>query len=83
MRKIIDAHAHVAQYITGFTSKGELRAAGQGKARYSTGEEFQMFPAEMGDIRVIGWDFTTNIRTKPSENIPTGLRARLLTTRFV
>ena len=52
MRKIIDAHAHVAQYITGFTSKGELRAAGQGKARYSTGEEFQMFPAEMGDIGV-------------------------------
>ncbi len=50
--KIIDAHAHVAQYIAGFTSKGELRAVGQGKAQYSTVEIFQMFPPEMGDIGV-------------------------------
>lgn len=50
--KIIDAHAHDAQYIAGFTSKGELRAVGQGKAQYSTGEIFQMFPPEMGDIGV-------------------------------
>lgn len=50
--KIIDAHAHVAQYISGFTSKGELRAVGGGKAQYSTGEVFQMFPPEMGDIEV-------------------------------
>lgn len=50
--KIIDAHAHVAQYIAGFTSRGELRAAGAGKARYSTGEEFQMFPPELGDTGV-------------------------------
>lgn len=50
--KIIDAHAHVAQYVTGFTSKGELRAVGGGKAQYSTGEIFQMFPPEMGGIGV-------------------------------
>lgn len=50
--KIIDAHAHVAQYICGFTSKGELRAVGGGKAQYSTGEVFQMFPPEMGDTGV-------------------------------
>lgn len=50
--KIIDAHAHIAQYIAGFTSRGELRAAGGGKARYSSGEIFQMFPPEMGDIGV-------------------------------
>jgi len=50
--KIIDAHAHVAQYIAGFTSRGELRAVGGGKAQYSTGEIFQMFPPEMGDIGV-------------------------------
>lgn len=50
--KIIDAHAHIAQYIAGFTSRGELRAAGGGKARYSTGETFQMFPPELGDIGV-------------------------------
>ena len=50
--KIIDAHAHIAQYIAGFTSRGELRAVGGGKAQYSTGEIFQMFPPEMGDIGV-------------------------------
>lgn len=50
--KIIDAHAHVAQYVSGFTSRGELRAVGGGKAQYSTGEVFQMFPPEMGDIGV-------------------------------
>lgn len=47
--KIIDAHAHVAQYVSGFTSRGELRAIGHGKAQYATGEIFQMFPAELGD----------------------------------
>lgn len=50
--KIIDAHAHVAQYIAGFTSRGELRAVGGGKAQYSTGEAFQMFPSELGDVGV-------------------------------
>lgn len=50
--KIIDAHAHVAQYIAGFTSRGELRAVGGGKAQYCTGEVFQMIPKEMGDIGV-------------------------------
>ena len=50
--KIIDAHAHVAQYVAGFTSRGELRAVGGGKAQYSTGEIFQLFPPEMGDTGV-------------------------------
>lgn len=50
--KIIDAHAHVAQYVCGFTSRGELRAVGAGKARYATGEIFQMFSPEMGDMGV-------------------------------
>ena len=50
--KIIDAHAHIAQYIAGFTSRGELRAVGGGKAQYSTGEIFQMFPPEIGDTGV-------------------------------
>lgn len=50
--KIIDAHAHVAQYIAGFTSRGELRGMGSGKAQYSTGEIFQMFPPELGDLGV-------------------------------
>lgn len=50
--KIIDAHAHVAQYVAGFTSRGELRGIGGGRAQYATGEIFQMFPAEMGGYGV-------------------------------
>ena len=49
---IIDAHAHVAQYIAGFTSRGELRAAGGGRAAYADGTTFQMIPPEMGDCGV-------------------------------
>lgn len=47
--KIIDAHAHVAQYIAGFTSRGELRGVGGGRARYADGSEFQMIPERFGD----------------------------------
>ncbi|MDE7439770.1 MAG: amidohydrolase [Clostridia bacterium] len=50
--KIIDAHAHIAPYIAGFTSRGELRGIGKGKAQYATGEIFQMFPESLGDIGV-------------------------------
>lgn len=50
--KIIDAHAHVAQFIAGFTSRGELRPVGSGKAQYATGEVFQMFPPEIGGTGV-------------------------------
>ena len=49
---IIDAHAHVVQYIAGFTSKGELRGVGKGKARYANGDTFQMFPKSLGDYGV-------------------------------
>ena len=44
--KIIDAHAHVVQCIAGFTSRGELRSAGGGRARYADGSEFQMIPKQ-------------------------------------
>lgn len=47
--KIIDAHAHVVQYIAGFTSRGELRGVGGGRARYADGSEFQMIPERFGD----------------------------------
>ncbi len=50
--KIIDAHAHIAPYVAGFTSRGELRAVGGGRAQYATGEIFQMFPKELGDVGV-------------------------------
>ena len=50
--KIIDAHAHVAQCIAGFTSRGELRAAGGGMAVYADGSTFKMIPDGMGETRV-------------------------------
>ena len=48
--KIIDAHAHVVQYISGFTSRGELHGIGGGMARYADGSTFQMIPPEMGEF---------------------------------
>lgn len=50
--KIIDAHAHVVQCIAGFTSRGELRAAGGGMARYADGSQFKMIPDGMGETGV-------------------------------
>jgi hypothetical protein len=50
--KIIDAHVHVVQYIAGFTSRGELRGIGGGKAKYCDGQTFQMIPPELGDFGV-------------------------------
>lgn len=47
--KIIDAHAHVVQCIAGFTSRGELRAAGGGMAVYADGTTFKMLPDGMGE----------------------------------
>lgn len=47
--KIIDAHAHVVQCIAGFTSRGELRAAGGGNAVYADGTTFKMLPDGMGE----------------------------------
>ncbi len=50
--KIIDAHMHIVEHINGLGSKGELRALGKGKVAYASGDEFQMFPAELGDYGV-------------------------------
>lgn len=47
--KIIDAHAHIVQYIAGTGAQGELRACGGGRAVYATGESFQMIPEEIGE----------------------------------
>ncbi len=52
--KIIDAHAHVVQCIAGFTSRGELRAAGGGMAVYADGSTFKMLPDGMGETCVTG-----------------------------
>jgi len=50
--KIIDAHAHIAQYIAGFTSRGELRGIGEGMAKYADGSSFRMIPPELGEYGV-------------------------------
>lgn len=52
LMKIIDAHAHVVQYISGFTSRGELRGVGGGMAKYADGQSFQMIPPELGEYGV-------------------------------
>lgn len=54
--KIIDAHAHVVQCIAGFTSRGELRAAGGGNAVYADGTLFKMLPDGMGENSASGDD---------------------------
>ncbi len=50
--KIIDAHAHIVQYIAGTGSQGELRACGGGKAVYASGQTIQMIPPELGEYGV-------------------------------
>lgn len=50
--KIIDAHVHVCEHINGWGSRGELRGLGNGKAIYSDGKEFELFPAYMGNYGV-------------------------------
>ena len=47
--KKIDAHLHLAQVVAGYCRRGELRAIGDGKARWGNGEIFQLFPEEFGD----------------------------------
>ncbi len=47
--RIIDAHAHVVQYIAGTGSQGELRACGGGKAVYASGQVIRMIPEEIGE----------------------------------
>lgn len=49
IRKKIDAHAHVVQYIAGFTSRGELRSVGDGMAAYADGQTFRMLPQGWGE----------------------------------
>lgn len=50
--KIIDAHAHVVQYIAGTGSQGELRACGNGEAIYASGQKIKMIPEGMGEYGV-------------------------------
>lgn len=47
--KKIDAHLHVAEIIAGYCRRGELRAIGNGKARWGNGEVFDLIPEGYGD----------------------------------
>ena len=51
--KIIDAHAHAFRTLAGFGADGELRAIGNGKARWATGDIADIIPQGYGDT-----DFT-------------------------
>lgn len=45
---IIDVHAHIIENISGFGYRGELRAIGNGKARWATGEEADILVDDFG-----------------------------------
>jgi len=45
----IDAHVHIAQVLMGFGSRGEFYPAGNGRARWLTGEEKQIVPPGLGE----------------------------------
>lgn len=47
---IVDAHAHIYDYLAGYGAKGEFRPLGNGKGIWATGEVEQFFPAQYGDL---------------------------------
>ena len=47
--RIFDAHTHVIDTLAGFGPRGELRAIGEGKARWANGDVIEMIPQGMGD----------------------------------
>ena len=47
--KVIDAHAHIYERLTGFGPKGEARAIGGGMVEWATGQREQMLRPEHGD----------------------------------
>ena len=46
MRRVIDSHAHVVQYIAGTGAGGELRSIGNGMAIYANRQKVRMIPKE-------------------------------------
>ena len=47
--RIIDAHAHAFRTLAGFGADGELRAIGNGKAMWATGDIADIVPEGYGD----------------------------------
>lgn len=52
--KIIDAHVHLVEIIAGYGRRGELRAIGDGKARWANGEVIDLIPNGYGDMNFTG-----------------------------
>jgi predicted TIM-barrel fold metal-dependent hydrolase len=50
--KLIDSHIHLIQNIAGFGELGELRAIGNGQAKWATGDVINMIPAQLGEYGV-------------------------------
>jgi len=48
--RIIDAHAHCFDALTGFGAEGELRMRGNGIAAWADGKEQRIIPEGMGDM---------------------------------
>lgn len=46
---IIDAHVHIYEHINGYGRYGELRAIGDGMARWANGDMVRLIPKGMGD----------------------------------
>lgn len=46
---VIDVHTHIYEKLAGFGYRGELRAIGNGRARWANGDEVDMLPKEYGD----------------------------------
>lgn len=47
--KIIDGHVHLVERIAGFGRRGELRAIGNGEARWANGDLMKLIPDGYGD----------------------------------
>jgi predicted TIM-barrel fold metal-dependent hydrolase len=54
MMKIVDAHVHLIEFMSGFNRRGEMRPLGKGRARWASGEETALIPEELGDYSFTG-----------------------------
>jgi predicted TIM-barrel fold metal-dependent hydrolase len=52
--KIIDAHVHLIEFMAGFNRRGEMRPIGGGKARWASGEVWNLVPPGLGEYGFTG-----------------------------
>lgn len=65
--RIIDGHVHVFEMLKGFGRRGELRAIGDGKARWANGEEISILPKELGEKACLAEDVRDFLLSKGVE----------------